>query len=111
MQTGRTEPGSRGRPPQVLEPVDGSAYNSVAWLAMPNTLAGLAFSATANSPSRQTITIDTGVESGGSDFGPEPMSLVLLALGACAGMDVISIMRKKRQVATGYTINIYANQS
>ena len=97
------------RPPQVFEPVDASRYESKALLAMPDATSGMAFLAT--SPSRHTITIDTGTGTGGANSGPEPLALVLLALGACTGMDVISILRKKRQVVTAYTINVYANQA
>jgi putative redox protein len=43
------------------------------------------------------------------DSGPgaqaiNPARMLLLSLGACTGMDVISILRKKRQVVTGYEI-------
>jgi putative redox protein len=35
-----------------------------------------------------------------------PMELVLLALGSCTGVDVISILRKKRQQVTDYRIEV-----
>jgi len=35
-----------------------------------------------------------------------PMELVLLALGSCTGVDVISILKKKRQQVTGYSIEV-----
>jgi putative redox protein len=76
---------------------------------MPQVLSGLAFAATGESG--YAITLDTGIESGGAASGPEPLELLLLALGACTGMDVISILRKKRQVITGYSINVFANQA
>ncbi len=43
------------------------------------------------------------------DSGPaaaaiNPIRMLLLSLGACTGMDVISILRKKRQAVTGYEI-------
>src|SRR5438876_7055200 len=45
------------------------------------------------------------------DSGPDvdaldPMQTLAAALGACAGMDVISILRKKRQVVTGYEVHV-----
>ena len=76
---------------------------------MPGATEGMAFSALA--PSGQSITVDTGASSGGSNSGPEPLELLLLALGSCTGMDVISILRKKRQLVTSYTVNVYANQA
>jgi putative redox protein len=36
--------------------------------------------------------------------GPTPVETLLAALGACAGMDVISILRKQRQVVLGYEV-------
>jgi len=45
------------------------------------------------------------------DSGPhavalDPMQMLVAALGACAGMDVISILRKKRQHVTAYAIHV-----
>jgi len=36
--------------------------------------------------------------------GPSPVEALLAALGGCAGMDVIGILRKKRQDVTGYEV-------
>ncbi len=36
--------------------------------------------------------------------GPSPVMTLLAALGGCGGMDVIGILRKKRQQVTGYEI-------
>ncbi len=44
------------------------------------------------------------------DTGPKPIELALLALGGCTGFDVISILRKKRQMVTGYEIEVRAEQ-
>ena len=35
-----------------------------------------------------------------------PMELLLIALGSCTGLDVISILKKKRQHVTGYRIEV-----
>jgi putative redox protein len=72
-------------------------------------VAHMAFSATA--PSGHTITLDTDPESGGEGKGADPKSLLLLALASCTGMDVISIMRKKRQDVTAYHINVFATEA
>ncbi|HYM69966.1 MAG TPA: OsmC family protein [bacterium] len=53
---------------------------------------GLAFAATAGSGG--TITLDATHERGGG--GPSPMEAVLVALGGCTGMDVVSILEKMR---------------
>ena len=76
---------------------------------MPGAPMGMAFSAT--SPGGHTITIDVPELSGGNDTGPQPLDLLLLSLGSCTGMDVIAILRKKRQTITEYTVNVYANQA
>ena len=36
--------------------------------------------------------------------GPSPVETLLAALGACGGMDVIGILRKKRQRVTSYEV-------
>jgi putative redox protein len=40
------------------------------------------------------------------EAGPNPVQTVLAALGACSAMDVISILRKKRQRVTGYEVHL-----
>jgi putative redox protein len=39
-----------------------------------------------------------------------PMELLLLALGSCTGVDVISILKKKRQDVTRYRIEVSGNR-
>jgi putative redox protein len=52
--------------------------------------------------SGQRIVIDDGPDA----EGPSPAQLVGVALGGCTAMDVISILRKKRQVVTGYEVRV-----
>ncbi len=52
------------------------------------------------------VVLDTSPESGGQNKGSSPMELVLIALGGCTAMDVISIMQKKRQDLRGLEIKI-----
>ena len=40
---------------------------------------------------------DTHPEVGGEDSAPTPMEIMLEALGSCAYLDVVSILRKKRK--------------
>src|SRR3974390_1349783 len=42
--------------------------------------------------------------------GPKPIELALLALGGCTAFDVINILRKKRQIVTGYEVEVAAEQ-
>ena len=65
---------------------------------------GLQFVGTASSG--HAIVMDGDPEVGGSNTAPKPMELLLLGLGGCSGMDVISILRKKRQDITGLEIHI-----
>ncbi len=50
------------------------------------------------------------IDDGEGDEGPRPAELVPLAVAACTAMDVISILRKKRQVVSGYTVNATGEQ-
>ena len=54
-------------------------------------------------PSGNEVTIDTNHI---RHSAPSPMELLLLALGACTGVDVISILEKKRQSITDYRIEV-----
>lgn len=44
------------------------------------------------------------------DTGPKPIEAALLALGGCTAFDVINILRKKRQIVTGYELELRAEQ-
>lgn len=46
-----------------------------------------------------------------SNHGLSPMELLLLGLAGCTAMDVISILRKKRQEVTEFEIRVQAEQS
>ncbi|MGC8971476.1 MAG: OsmC family protein [bacterium] len=46
-----------------------------------------------------------------SESGPTPMELVLVALGGCTGMDIISILQKMRQDVKNFEINLLAERA
>ena len=46
------------------------------------------------------------LDSGEGAVAPSPVVALLLALGGCSGMDVIGILRKKRQRVTAYAIEL-----
>jgi len=52
------------------------------------------------------IILDADVSHGGSNAGPRPVELLLIANAACTGMDVISILQKMRQPVEGYRLRI-----
>jgi len=56
--------------------------------------------------SGHTLVMDADDNAGGVNAGFLPMELLLVGLGGCTGMDVISILRKKRQQVTGLEINV-----
>ncbi len=49
------------------------------------------------SGSGHSIMMDTGPKSGGSDSAPTPMEMILMAVGGCSSVDVVSILKKARQ--------------
>jgi putative redox protein len=59
-----------------------------------------------NPPSGNKITLDAIPEVGGENKGPTPVEALLGSIAACTAMDVISILRKKKQVVTSYTIEV-----
>ncbi len=58
-----------------------------------------------------SIVMDGDPEFGGQDTAPRPTELVLMGLGGCTGMDVISILRKKRQKVTGFEVIVKASRA
>ena len=70
---------------------------------------GMAFEASTGSG--HTIILDAARDRGGDDRGPRPIELLLVGLGACTGMDVISILRKMRQPVTGYELKVRGERS
>lgn len=71
-------------------------HASVRWIE------GMEFQAASGSGQRWVI--DAAPKVGGKNHGPGPMELVLVALAACTAMDVIDILRKKRQEVTGLEV-------
>jgi putative redox protein len=60
--------------------------------------AGLRFGVEMDSGIRWTLDSKDGRQ------GPTPMEALLSSLGGCTGMDVMSILRKKRQDVRGYEV-------
>ena len=52
------------------------------------------------------IKMDASPDFGGSNFGPRPKPMVLSSLAGCTGMDVVSILKKKRVEFTDLRIVI-----
>ena len=52
------------------------------------------------------VDIDNRSEFGGDDLGASPMELILMAVGGCSSIDVISILKKQRQEITSFKVEI-----
>lgn len=65
---------------------------------------GMAFEASASSGHK--VMLDASEEVGGQDEGFRPMELIVMGLGGCTGMDVISILRKMQQQVSDYQISV-----
>jgi putative redox protein len=57
------------------------------------------------------IVVDGDHESGGEDSGMRPSELLLLALGGCTAMDVISILKKKKQEVTSFEVIVRGDKA
>jgi putative redox protein len=55
--------------------------------------------------------MDTTPEFGGDSSATKPMELLLIGLGGCTGMDIVSLLRKMRQDFSGIEMNITADRS
>jgi putative redox protein len=52
------------------------------------------------------VRLDSSLEAGGNNFGVRPMQMLLMGLGACSGIDIVSILKKQRQVVQGFHMTI-----
>jgi putative redox protein len=65
---------------------------------------GMCFDAEAGSGHH--LTLDAAEHAGGQNAGFRPMELLLVGLAGCTGMDVLTILRKKRQDVTAYEVHV-----
>jgi Predicted redox protein, regulator of disulfide bond formation len=52
------------------------------------------------------VRLDTSDETGGINFGVRPMQSLLMALGGCSGIDVVSILKKQRLTIGAFSMKI-----
>ncbi len=50
------------------------------------------------------VDVDADESVGGTGVGPQPLRLLLLSVASCTAMDVVSILRKKRQHIAGLSV-------
>ena len=63
------------------------------------------------SGSGHKILVDGPPESGGKNAGPRPMELLLMGMGACSSVDVISILKKSRTPVAHCEVEITAERA
>jgi len=56
-----------------------------------------------------SIDLDTPASDGGGE-GMTPMELVLISLASCSAMDVVAILRKKRQLVEGLEVRVHGQR-
>jgi putative redox protein len=57
-------------------------------------------------PTNHWVVMDTSEAGGGHGAGTTPTELLLLALGGCTGMDVVSILAKMKESYTGFRVEL-----
>ena len=65
-----------------------------------------AFHFVATNETGNEVHLDVTPEEGGSGQGAGPMQAVIMALGGCSGIDIVSILKKGRQDLQGFDVEI-----
>ena len=52
------------------------------------------------------VRMDTSDEGGGTNFGVRPMQLLLMSIGGCSGIDIVTILKKQRQPIESFSMKI-----
>ena len=58
-----------------------------------------------------SLVMDTYKEVGGNESGFRPVELIAIGVAGCTGMDVISILKKKRQEVTAFEVLVHATRA
>ena len=61
--------------------------------------------------SGHAVVLDGAPAAGGRNIGPRPMETILVGLGACSAFDVVTILRKSRQVVTDCRVELEAERA
>jgi putative redox protein len=61
--------------------------------------------------SGHAVVMDGPPSVGGNNTGAKPSELLLMGFGGCTGMDVISILRKKKQDVTDFEMHVNGETS
>jgi len=71
---------------------------------------GSSFHFFAENEQKNTISIDASPAIGGQNKGPRPMELLIMGVGGCSGIDVVSILEKQKIKVEGLKIKIDAQR-
>lgn len=63
------------------------------------------------SGSGHDVVMEPGGDHGGRDLGPSPMELVLLGVGGCSSIDVVSFLEKMREDVTDCRCELSAERA
>ena len=74
-----------------------------------NWKGNMAFEGAGDSGFAQKMDADESV--GGANNGARPMEFIALGLAGCTGMDVISILQKKKQDVTDFQVKVHAGRA
>ena len=61
--------------------------------------------------SGHTFTMDGSPEVGGRNLASRPMEVVLMGMGGCTAIDVVSMLRKQRQDIEGVEVSLEAERA
>jgi putative redox protein len=70
---------------------------------------GLTF--VARGPSNHWVVLDTSESGGGHGAGSNPMELLLMALGGCTGMDIVSILAKMKESYASFRVELSGDRA
>ena len=65
----------------------------------------------AESGSGHTFTMDGAPDVGGRNLGARPMEVMLMGMGGCTAIDVVSMLKKQRQDIEGVEVSLSAERA
>jgi putative redox protein len=69
-----------------------------------------AFHFEATNETNNKVYIDASESIGGGGKGARPMELLIMGLGSCSGIDVLTILKKQRQEVSHFSISLDAER-
>ena len=65
----------------------------------------------AEAGSGHTFTMDGSAEVGGRNLGARPMEVMLIGMGGCTAIDVVSMLKKQRQDIVGVEVSLVGERA